>query len=433
MTVALVLAPEADAGLRAGPDGEGAVAQFLVDPAACGVAGWAAWRDLSPAALAGISLGLGLLAAVWFSEPAVPARLLAVAALSGSFLAGRAGSVLAASRADPISPVADWLTAVAGLVTEIAVYAALAVSGGLSGLFGGALRHTSVATWGGAGTGGVWRLAIVALGIAGVRRMAVLCYRAQGRGRTRRPLLRALEQSLTLPAGERYAVIAVTAVFFGPRLTFGVLLCWGVLGTAYLLAGQIAGSAAWPAGALAGYRGDGAVSRWLGRMVEGRLPPLLPVPVGLLVVGSLTALGLANLPGLLVLTPVEAMLLAALGSSHPHDGRLDWLTPPLLQAGEYLFLAALGLSHHVSPPVVFALLAAEIIRHADLAHRARAGWAVPADVYGLGWDGRMLLAGVAAWTGIAPFAYAALSGYLWLLVGWDFLSGWLAGTDGDDG
>jgi hypothetical protein len=175
------------------------------------------------------------------------------------------------------------------------------------------------------------------------------------------------------------------------------------------------------------------VSRWLGGLVQGRLPPLLPVPVGLLVTGVLTALGLANLPGILVLTPVEAMLLAALGACHPHDGRLDWLTPPLVQAGEYLFLAALGFACHVPAPVVFALLAAVVIRHADLAHRARAGRPIPADVHGLGWDGRMLLAGVAAVIGIVPFAYAVLSGYLWLLSCWDFLSGWLPATDGDDG
>jgi hypothetical protein len=45
----------------------------------------------------------------------------------------------------------------------------------------------------------------------------------------------------------------------------------------------------------------------------------------------------------------------------------------------------------------------------------------------------MLLAAVAAVAGIVPFAYAVLSGYLWVLFCWDFLSGWLRFTDGDDG
>ena len=68
--------------LDAGPDSEGAVAQLLADPAARDMARWAAWRKLTPAALYGISLGLGLIAAVWFSELAVRAKLVAITALA---------------------------------------------------------------------------------------------------------------------------------------------------------------------------------------------------------------------------------------------------------------------------------------------------------------------------------------------------------------
>jgi hypothetical protein len=254
-------------------------------------------------------------------------------------------------------------------------------------------------------------------------------------------VLRTLEQAITFPAGERYAVIVLTSVFFGPRLTFLILLGWGVLGAGYLLAGQIARSAGLrdAAGAartrrpddgdedngLAAYRGDGVLAHWAGALVDGRLPPLPPVLVGLLVTGMLAALGLGNLPGILVLTPIEAMMLAALGSRHPHDGRLDWLAPALLLAGEGVFLGALGLARQVTLWVVFALLAAVLVRHVDLACRARAGRGLEADVLGLGWEGRMLLAGVAATAGLVPFAYAALAGYLWLLFIWDFLTVWL--------
>jgi len=158
--------------------------------------------------------------------------------------------------------------------------------------------------------------------------------------------------------------------------------------------------------------------------------------VGLLVTGVLTALGLANLPGILVLTPVEVMLLAALGSRHPHDGPADWLVPPLLQAGEYLFIAALAFGHRVPAPVVYALLAAIVLRHLDLALRAayglpaaaftRRGGRVPdADWAGFGWEGRMLLAGLAAVASVLPGACAVLAAYLLLLTGRDFLTGWL--------
>jgi hypothetical protein len=449
--------------LDAGPDSEGAVAQLLADPVARDMAMWAAWRKLTPAALYGISLGLGLVAAVWFAELAVRAKLAAIAALAASFLFARTGSLLAAtSREGRISPLVSWLGSACVLLTELAVYAALTVSSGLApgtgprsgvagldGTFGGALQNTFVASWGGAGTAGVWRLAIVAMLVLGVRRMAGLGYEHTARSPGNlfpRSVLRTLEQAATLPAGERYAVIVVTAVFFGPRLTFVVLLGWGVLAAGYVLAGQAARSAdplqpaslAGPEGGLTAYRGDGVVSYRLGGLVQGRLPPLPPVLVGLLVTGVLAALGLGNLPGILVLTPVEAMMLAALGARHPHDGRLDWLVPALLMTGECVYLAALGLSRLVAPWLVFVLLAAVIVRHVDLAFRARTGRGVPADASGLGWEGRMLLAGAAAVAGVVPFAYAVVSGYLWVLFIWDFLSGWLAPTgpgpmDGDDG
>jgi hypothetical protein len=252
----------------------------------------------------------------------------------------------------------------------------------------------------------------------------------------RRPAMRTLEQAATLPVGERFVVIALTAIFFGPRLTFVLLLGWGVLAAGYVLAGQITRSVRQARtddgllgyDGLAAYRDDGVVSRWLGRLVQGRLPPLPPVLVGLFVTCVLTALGLGNLPGILVLTPVEAMLLAGLGACHPHDGRLDWLVPALLEAGECVFLAALGFSYRVPAALVFAVLAGLIMRHLDPAYRARAGRGIPADRLGLGWDGRMLLAGLAAMIGIVPFVYAALSGYLLVLFCWDFLSGWLHPT-----
>ena len=119
--------------LDAGPDSQGAVAQWLADPAARDMATWAAWRKLTPAALYGISLGLGLIAAVWFSELAVRAKLAAVVALAASFLFARAGSLLVATgREGRIRPAVTWLGGACGLLTELAVYAGLAVSSGVA-------------------------------------------------------------------------------------------------------------------------------------------------------------------------------------------------------------------------------------------------------------------------------------------------------------
>jgi hypothetical protein len=487
--------------LDAVPDGDGPVAQLIADPAARDLASWAAWRQLTPAVLYGISLGLGLVAAVWFAELAVRAKLGAVAALAASFLTARAASLLAATSPEGrVRPLVSWLGTACGLLTEFAVYAALAVSAGLipqapqgpqapaglAGTFGGQLQDTVVASWGGAGTAGVWRLAIAAMLLLGVRKLAALSYeyRCPAGQLFPRSVLRTLEQALTFPTGERYLVIVLTAVFAGPRLTFGVLLGWGALAAGYVLAGSIVRSArearaaeaapddpapdemapddAFPddplademtpddaapddvppdemapdgvppgeAGlGLAAYRGDGPLASWIGELVQGRLPPLPPILAGLLVTGVLTALGLGNLPGILVLTPVEAMMLAALGARHPHDGRLDWLAPPLLMAGEGVFLAALGLARLVPAWLVYTLLAAVVMRHVDLVFRARAGHGPSADAAGLGWDGRMLLAAAAAGAGVTSFAYAVLTGYLWLLFIWDFLSAWLRPAD----
>jgi hypothetical protein len=422
--------------LDAGPDGDGAVARLIVDPVASAVARWLARRELAPAALYGIALGLGLLSAVWFSEPTTRAKVIAAVALFASLAAGRAGWVLAAAgSASRPRPAVDWLGAASGLLTEFAVYAALAASagpghqGGLDGVYGARLRNTLAASLGGPGPEGVWRLAVAAMVMLGIRQIAGLCLDAAA-GAPRNPYpwsaRRIPEQVVAFPAGERYAVIAMTAILAGPRLTFLALLAWGVVAAGYLLTRRVPCSlpATRPV-SLAACRGDGAVSRWLGGLVRGNLPPLLPVFVGLLVTGVLAALGLGNLPGLFVLFPVVVMLLPALGARHGHDSRLDWLAPPLLQTTECVFLAALGFSRHVAPALVFALAAGVVMRHADLAYRARVGLGIPADVFGLGWDGRMLLAGLAAAVGLAPFAFAVLTGYLWLLFCWDYLSGWL--------
>jgi hypothetical protein len=94
------------------------------------------------------------------------------------------------------------------------------------------------------------------------------------------------------------------------------------------------------------------------------------------------------------------MLLAALGARHPHGGRADWLVPPLLLVGEGIFLAALGFSR-VWLPVIFALLAAVVIHHTDIAYRAWSGRPIVRRPR-LGWDGRMLLAGWPGWPVSCP-------------------------------
>ncbi len=140
----------------------------------------------------------------------------------------------------------------------------------------------------------------------------------------------------------------------------------------------------------------------------------------------LALLGLHGLAGALMIGPAIVMLLAAPGSGHPHGGRLDWLVPVLLLGPQFLYLSA-------------ARAAARRARRGDLraagrhcccgtailawpgrpslARPAAPGGAEPAERgTGLGWEGRLLVAGMAAAMGIATFAYLALTAYLGVLI-----------------
>ena len=177
------------------------------------------------------------------------------------------------------------------------------------------------------------------------------------------------------------------------------------------------------------------ISRWVGGLVRGQLTPLPPALVALTAVAVLAHLGLRDLPGFLTLAPPIMMLVAAPGSSHWHDGRLDWLVPAVLQGAQYIYIAALGFASGVPAAVTFLLAAAVAVRYADLSspvsppptsptHSARRPeW--------LGWEGRMLVCGLGAAMGVAMFAYLALAAYLAVLLGSKVVTGYSGSREGD--
>ena len=173
-------------------------------------------------------------------------------------------------------------------------------------------------------------------------------------------------------------------------------------------------------------RDDGPLARFAGAVVRGQLVPLPPAVAGLTATVLLATLGLRDLAGLVLLTPVAAMLLAAPGSAHPHDGPLDWLTPLVIQAGEYVYLAALGFAKGIPGPLVFALTGLVALRHLDAAYRARRPLPAGDPRGGIGWEGRMLVAGVGVMLSVGPLSYLTLTVYLLWLLSSGSLASWLA-------
>jgi hypothetical protein len=186
------------------------------------------------------------------------------------------------------------------------------------------------------------------------------------------------------------------------------------------------GSVAHHTSRLVAYRDDGLISQTLGRLARGVLPPLAPALVAAGITTVLLLVGADGPSSPALLAPAVVLLLAGPASAHPHDGRLDWLVPPLMRGIEYGYLAALGFAHSVSEPLIYVLIAVLAYHHYDTVYRTRQKlwpqeWVFRA---GFGWDGRMVLVAVAAFAGVTLFAYAALAVYLGVLFGAESVYTW---------
>jgi hypothetical protein len=182
-----------------------------------------------------------------------------------------------------------------------------------------------------------------------------------------------------------------------------------------------------PGSKVVAYRDDGPLSRGMGMLVAGQLPPLPPLIAGAFVTGVLLLIGVAGTDGVAVFAPAVTLLLAGPGSSHAHDGRLDWLSPPILRVIEYTFVAACGFAHGVPPPLIFILLGAIAFHHYDLVYRLRQNVYPPPWLasLGLGWEGRSIVVGLAVLVGWTGGGFALLALYLWGVFGWESLTCWL--------
>jgi uncharacterized protein DUF5941 len=311
---------------------------------------------------------------------------------------------------------AGWLAALGSCLAESVVYAGLAV--------GAAAERWREA----------WPFAIAVLGLVAVRNLMTVCSTLPGFGDHPEGAFRRLCAAvLTMPAGGRILLVGIVAPLWGARAALLVLLEWSIISIAYGLAGRAAGGGAATDSdrspvrmpSILRLRDDGALARTLGTLVRGSLLPLPPALLGLMAISALALVGLHDLPGVLMIAPAVVMLLAAPGSAHPHTGRFDWLVPSLLVGAQVLYLSATGLATRVPGPVIFVLVVALLLRYTDLAFPGRPVILTKARRPGrlrrepgaaLGWEGRLLVAGLAAAMGIATFAYLALTAYLGVLI-----------------
>ncbi len=379
------------------------------------LAGWTIRSGIAPNSATGISFILAVCAAAWFSGGTRPDDGKAALALCGSYLAAWAAQLLiwpmatAPPTRTAISAVttawsagratsaarAGWVAGLTAVVSELAVYAGLAL---------GAHQARS---------NGVWELATAAAILLSVRRTVLACSDNPG-GRSRRILSGGSWRILAPPGISRLVLIAVVATVWGSRMALVALLAWSIAATVYTMTGPPAPGET--RGRVTRYRDDGRFALWLGRLVRGNIAPLPPALAGLVATATLAVLGLRNLSGVLVLTPAVVMLLAAPGSGDPHDGPFDWLVPAILQGTQFLYIAAVGFSCGVPAPVTFTLCAVIALRYLTLGSpgqpdRGRADLGAT-----LGWEGRMLVVGIGALAGLTTFAYAALAAYLGLLI-----------------
>jgi hypothetical protein len=232
---------------------------------------WAARRGLTPNMVTSISMGIAVVAAIWFAAGTRIGMIVGALLLYAAFVLDCVDGQLARYTRQ-FSTLGAWLDATFDRAKEYVAYAGLAV-GSTAAAVGGAVHG-----------GNVWRLAVGAMAVQTCRHMVDFAFGAarrrpggaaalpvlplstpddgaldpppdvqqRGRGggpgrfavalsnRTEQvPGLRWAKKIVILPIGERFALISLSAALFNAKVTFILLLGWGLLATAYTLAGRV--------------------------------------------------------------------------------------------------------------------------------------------------------------------------------------------------
>lgn len=426
-----------DAALRASAvkASDGFFTTYLVSPYSQFIARWCARRGLTPNQVTVFSLFVGLLAAAAFATGGRWGLIAGAVLLQAAFTLDCVDGQLARYTRQ-FSKLGAWLDSVFDRSKEYLVFAGLAIGSAAAGddvwvLACAALtlqtarhaidfsypasRHQAIATlshppveqpWDGNGTGvPLWKrlasepeAATRAPGPAEPPASPLLQAKRAWRRAGRNRRVRWAKKILMFPIGERFAAISLTAAIFDARVTFIVLLAWGGVAAAYIVAGRSvillraklhAADAPAPApdsqGAvrLRAYRDDGLLGRALTRLTgDGDRSPL------------------------------------------------RWLVPPLLRVLELGGITALAaVAGADAVPAAFALLCAAAFHHYDVVYRLRQrnevapGWLTTA---GLGWDGRLVLVALLVVAGLAPAGLWVMAALLAILYVSEAVRGWAA-------
>ncbi|HUD39752.1 MAG TPA: hypothetical protein VMR14_22840 [Streptosporangiaceae bacterium] len=456
------------------------------------VVSWASARAVAPNSVTAISLLLALCSAAWLSGGTAADNLRGLAAIGG-WLAARVSArhlqAFVAQRqprraeaADERPGGSDWLILPAynwsaGVPVPRAAAPTMPRFGERSydWLFGVSTVAAECAIYGGMAAGGIaagwsgtWPLAISTVVFVSVASIARTCAQAvagpggAGQAGPAAWLWNGIGALLAPPVGVRVLLAALIMVRYGPRLALVVVCVLEVISLSRTVATMATRRPVraphpgrTPADALRAVtsgqnvllacRDDGPLARWAGRLVAGNLTPMPPALAGLVAVVLLVALGIKNLPGVIALTPVLVLLLAAPGAGHPHDGRLDWLVPVLICLGQYCYLAAFGLARGVPGPAVFATCSMTAVWYAGLAaapprnagartkvltsRQARVRQIVLRPADGIGGEARICVVCLTAALGVATFGYLGLAAYLAALMCRKAVVGYLIGEE----
>ncbi|NLT54713.1 MAG: CDP-alcohol phosphatidyltransferase family protein [Actinomycetales bacterium] len=444
---------------------DGFYTTFLVSPYSRYLARWAARRGLTPNQVTVAALAVSVLAAVAFGTGTRAGLVVGAVLFLFSFTLDCVDGQLA-RYTRRFTPLGAWLDAVFDRMKEFI---------GITGLAIGSARAGD----------GLWTLAAAVLVLQTVRHLMDFGYSAVHGGGPEVPALPldvpedGVPAAVTAPAptapaptapaltapvalgawqgldrrgwvlwakriaifpiGERFAVIALTAALFSPRVTMVTVLVWGALAFGYGTLGRCLRSLARrdqgalrPTAALDVYRDDGPLASVIaaGRSLAPGLAVALAV-AGAVPVATLAASGHLGEDTLVTGVAVAWFVVTTAAAGRGGTGRLSWLVPPVVRATEYTVLLALAVAAGGrAVPVAFALICALAFHHYETVYRLRLTGSAPPRWVGLlagGWELRVLGAFALAVAGPLTPGYLAAAVLLGALFVVESTMSWVRG------